>query len=209
MFQQAEIDAQLQRILASPAFAASPRSTQFLAYCVRNGLDGNAIHLKETTIAVEVFNRAPGYDPKSDPIVRVHARRVREKLALYYRTAGSADPIRIELPKGRYIPSVCRTLPTRKTDFSDWPTEPARDAPVGRHGTERLQAQMTATRTSGNSGVTDPTDSGSVAARETGVSGIRGLARVVAITPLSLLAAVLKSSLAWIDDCLWRLKGAD
>jgi Tol biopolymer transport system component len=76
--------------------------------------------LKETTIAVEVFNRAADYDPKSDPIVRVHARRVREKLALYYRTAGVEDPIKIDLPKGGYVPLILRTLPKRKTDFSDW-----------------------------------------------------------------------------------------
>ncbi len=120
---RADIDSQLARILASPAFARSPRSTEFLRFCVERGAGDEAPHLKETTIAVEVFHRPPDYDPKTDPIVRVHARRVREKLALYYRTEGNADPVRIELPKGQYVPQFSRALPSRKTDFSDWRPE--------------------------------------------------------------------------------------
>jgi Tol biopolymer transport system component len=120
MVRDAEIDAQLRRILDSSPFAASPRSTQFLQFCVERSLCGETKHLKETTIAVEVFNRAADYDPKSDPIVRVHARRVREKLEIYYRTIGTDDPIKIDLPKGGYVPLILRTLPRRKTDFADW-----------------------------------------------------------------------------------------
>lgn len=120
MVNPSEVEAQLQRILASPTFVGSPRSAQFLRFCVFRGATGAAVDLKETTIAVEVFNRPPGYDPKSDPIVRVHARRVREKLDQYYQTAGHDDPIRIDLPKGGYVPRFSRTLPQRKTDFSDW-----------------------------------------------------------------------------------------
>jgi Tol biopolymer transport system component len=120
MVRNVEVDAQLRRILNSSPFATSARSTQFLQFCVERALSGEALHLKETTIAVEVFKRAADYDPKVDPIVRVHARRVREKLALYYRTVGVEDPIKIDLPKGGYVPLILRTLPNRKTDFSDW-----------------------------------------------------------------------------------------
>jgi Tol biopolymer transport system component len=104
-----EVDAQLRRILHSPVFASSARSKQFLEFCVNHTLRGQGVQLKETTIAVEVFLRAADYDPKSDPIVRVHARRVREKLDIYYRTVGADDPIKIDLPKGGYIPSILRT----------------------------------------------------------------------------------------------------
>jgi Tol biopolymer transport system component len=120
MVKASDVEAQLQRILASPTFLGSPRSAQFLSFCVFRGSAGEVIDLKETTIAVEVFNRPPDYDPKSDPIVRVHARRVREKLEHYYQTVGNDDPIRIDLPKGGYVPRFSRTLPNRKTDFSDW-----------------------------------------------------------------------------------------
>jgi Tol biopolymer transport system component len=119
MIQNAEVDSQLRRILESGAFAASARSAQFLRFCVEHARHGETSQLKETTIAIEVFNRPADYDPKSDAIVRVHARRVRDKLDLYYRTFGANDPIRIDLPKGGYIPLIALALPNRDTCFSD------------------------------------------------------------------------------------------
>lgn len=112
MLQEEEIDEQLKRILESPVFANSARSKQFLEYCVSRSRTGLGPQLKETTIALEVFMRSVDYDPKSDPIVRVHARRVREKLHLYYRTHGANDPIKIELPKGGYVPVIHSTTRT-------------------------------------------------------------------------------------------------
>jgi Tol biopolymer transport system component len=117
MLQDAEVDSQLRRILESGAFAASARSAQFLRFCVEHARHGETSQLKETTIAVEVFNRPADYDPKSDAIVRVHARRVRDKLDLYYRTFGAHDPIRIDLPKGGYIPLIAFALPCRDACF--------------------------------------------------------------------------------------------
>jgi hypothetical protein len=116
MVRDAEVDTQLRRILESAAFATSARSAQFLRFCVEYGCGGESAQLKETTIAVEVFNRPPNYDPKSDAIVRVHARRVREKLEMYYRTAGAHDPIKIEIPKGGYIPQIVRALHRPQAD---------------------------------------------------------------------------------------------
>jgi Tol biopolymer transport system component len=106
MLQERQISAQLQRILQSPAFRNSARSSQFLRFCVERTLTGRAGELKETTIAVALFQRATDYDPKRDPIVRVHAMRVREKLSNYYGSDGSSDKIRIELPKGGYVPQI-------------------------------------------------------------------------------------------------------
>ncbi len=120
MVRNNEVDAQLRRILESPAFVTSARSRQFLEFCVDRTIRGESSQLKETTIAVEVFLRSADYDPKLDPIVRVHARRVREKLDLYYRDFGADDPIKIDLPKGGYVAQILRNLPRRKTDFSDW-----------------------------------------------------------------------------------------
>jgi len=119
MVEDAEVDSQLQRILESGAFAASARSAQFLRFCVEHSRHGQTSQLKETTIAVEVFKRPADYDPKIDAIVRVHARRVRDKLDLYYRTFGANDPIRIYLPKGGYIPLIALTLPNLGTCISD------------------------------------------------------------------------------------------
>lgn len=109
MVRNDEVLAQLNRIVGSSVFVNSARSKQFLEYCVNCSLRGDTSHLKETSIAVDVFLREASYDPKSDPIVRVHARRVREKLEIYYRTTGRQDPITIGLPKGSYVPHFGRS----------------------------------------------------------------------------------------------------
>ena len=57
-------------------------------------------------LGVQVFERDPSYDPRIDPIVRVQARQLRFKLREFYETAGREDPIRIEIPKGSYVPEI-------------------------------------------------------------------------------------------------------
>jgi TolB-like protein/predicted Zn-dependent protease len=94
---------QLDRILSSPGFVNSPRMRQFLQVVVENSLSG-ASPLKETTIGVQVFGRAADYDSGAEPIVRVEARRLREKLQQYYERWGAAAPVVIHLPKGGYTP---------------------------------------------------------------------------------------------------------
>src|ERR1700677_129005 len=146
MLQNAEVDSQLRRILESAAFAASARSAQFVRFCLERTRDGKASQLKETTIAVEVFDRPADYDPKSDSIVRVHARRVRERLNLYYRTFGANDPIRIDLPKGGYIPLIELALPYSDTCFKDGesrgPTEASEQQPSHPHRAEEAQPAL-------------------------------------------------------------------
>jgi adenylate cyclase len=46
------------------------------------------------------------FDPIADPLVRIEAARLRDKLREYYEADGRSDPIRIELPKGSYTPHV-------------------------------------------------------------------------------------------------------
>jgi len=102
----AEIRAELERILASPTFSGSARSIEFLRFCVEQSLHGNQDQIKETTVALQVFGRSADYNPRTDPIVRVHARRVREKLEKYYKAEGADSPIQITIPKGAYIPQA-------------------------------------------------------------------------------------------------------
>src|SRR5262249_61535801 len=47
--------------------------------------------------------------PATDPIVRVGAHGVREKLSLYYQKEGADDEIRIEIPVGSYDPVFIKT----------------------------------------------------------------------------------------------------
>jgi WD40 repeat protein len=94
---------QLQRILSSPGFAGAPGLRRFLQFVVTNALEGRAEELKETVIGVELFQR-PNFNPKSHAAVRTAATRVREKLEEYYQGPGKDDDLRIDIPKGRYIP---------------------------------------------------------------------------------------------------------
>jgi hypothetical protein len=102
---------QLDRILASAAFADAGRASSFLRYVVEHKLEGHAGEIKEFVIAVEVLGRNSSFDSKSDPIVRVEAGRLRERLSSYYEAEGGADPVLITPPKGRYVPEFTERQP--------------------------------------------------------------------------------------------------
>lgn len=96
--------AALDRLTSWPEMARSPQLTRFLDYIVRRRLDGDAQSIKAYSIAVDVFGRPTDFDPQSDPIVRVQARRLRGLLDQYYRGPGAEETLRIVLPTGRYVP---------------------------------------------------------------------------------------------------------
>jgi adenylate cyclase len=99
----------LERILASPAFDASARNRRFLEYIVDETLAGRGDRLKGVTIAIDVFGRdAATFDPQHDPVVRIEAAKLRRSLERYYLTAGKDEPIRIDIPKGTYVPTFER-----------------------------------------------------------------------------------------------------
>jgi tetratricopeptide (TPR) repeat protein len=100
-----EVNAALGRILATPAFVRSVRLARFLRFSVEQRLSGRTGPLKEVEVGIQVFERRPDYDPRVDPVVRVQARLLRFKLHEYYETVGKTDPIRIDLPKGSYLPA--------------------------------------------------------------------------------------------------------
>lgn len=99
-----QVREEMTRVLASHEFRSSKRSQDFLRFVVENTLRGSADILKERTIGIEVFGRPTSYDPSDDATVRVKAGEVRKRLGLYYSTQGAANPLRIELPSGTYVP---------------------------------------------------------------------------------------------------------
>ena len=94
----------LDRILASPTFQQGDRLKRFLKFIVLEAVAGRRHELKEYVIGVQVFGKEETFDPRTDPIVRVQARRLRAKLVRYYREEGRTDEPVIELPKGGYAP---------------------------------------------------------------------------------------------------------
>jgi tetratricopeptide (TPR) repeat protein len=101
-FDAQAIREELDRILASPGFRGSERRRTLLTFLVEKALAGESV--KEYVIGIEAFGKDPDYDPRIDPVVRVEMGRVRLHLTDYYAAEGSADPLRIEIPKGRYLP---------------------------------------------------------------------------------------------------------
>jgi hypothetical protein len=99
------VRAYLERLLGTAAFLASPRRRKLLAYLVERTLAGHGDRLKAYDIALSVLGRDERFDPQADPIVRIEVGRLRRDLEHYYLTAGGDDPIRITIPRGRYVPA--------------------------------------------------------------------------------------------------------
>jgi adenylate cyclase len=124
---------ELERILASGDFDASPRSRAFLRFVVEETLAGRQKALTQDAIATRVFGRREGFDPTVDPIVRIQAGRLRRSIERYYLLSGGGDPVRIELPRGTYVPVLRWPLPPEQqpgTQDAGPPPAPAEDWPT-------------------------------------------------------------------------------
>jgi adenylate cyclase len=102
-----EIRAYVSKLLDRD-LALSKRGRGLLKFIVDKALAGRTDQLKGYTIAVEVFDRPVDFDSGSDPIVRLEAGRLRRALESYYSGPGADDPIRLDIPKGAYIPRFIR-----------------------------------------------------------------------------------------------------
>lgn len=117
------IRSQLAKILVTAAFRNSSVLSGFLQYAVDEKLAGRGRELKEYTIGINALLRSPDFNPQLDPVVRIHAGRLRRALKEYYYEQGKSDPLIIEIPKGGYIPSfvlkdsVSETETRQKTGF--------------------------------------------------------------------------------------------
>jgi TolB-like protein len=100
----ATISLQLDRILGSKTLSRATYLNSLLKTCVEQTLAGNSGQLKELWLGTTIFHRKGRFNPARDPIVRVQARRLRQKLADYYQTEGLMDPVRITMTVGSYVP---------------------------------------------------------------------------------------------------------
>lgn len=101
---QAAVKAELDLILAAPAFSQSARCKGFLRHVVVSALAGNSDQLKERMIGIMVFGRPNDFNTGGDSIVRVTANEVRKRLSQYYQESREAHPVQIDLPRGTYVP---------------------------------------------------------------------------------------------------------
>lgn len=103
-----------QRVLASRHFVRSPLLSRFLLYIVAATIQGRAEEITEHQIGVRVFDRPSSYRTVEDNIVRNYARQLRRRLSDYFATEGAAEPLRIDIPLGGYVPCF---LPLRTEDI--------------------------------------------------------------------------------------------
>lgn len=119
---EADIRAELERILASKGFATAGRLSRLLRYVVDKTVAGQADRLKEYAVGVEVFDRDANYDPRLDSIVRVEAGRLRSRLEEYYSGEGATSRIRISLPRGGYVAQFdVAGVPATPRTWAAWP----------------------------------------------------------------------------------------
>jgi adenylate cyclase len=145
-----EVRKYLRKLLASSDFSASERNRRFLTYVVDETLAGRSSRIKAYNIALAAFDRSEDFDPHHDPIVRIEARRLRRSLEHYYLTAGKADRIRIDIPKGSYIAAFTRSDPDQASSpdaqapqaDSDMPTGPRRSPRTSRIAARLLAALL-------------------------------------------------------------------
>jgi hypothetical protein len=91
-------------MLTSTVFNDAGRASGCLRFIVERVLEGRSSEINESVIAVEVLGRHSSFDSKTDPIVSVEARRLRDRLSSYYATEGRSDTVLISVPKGTYVP---------------------------------------------------------------------------------------------------------
>jgi hypothetical protein len=92
------------RITKSPVFIRSEQLPKLLSYVSRMAILGRLEEINEQHIGVVVFGRSPDYDSAADSIVRSHATRLRQKLEQYFRSEGRHESLRIDIPRGGYVP---------------------------------------------------------------------------------------------------------
>src|SRR5260370_2688128 len=101
----------LEEVLQSTTFVRSDQLRNFLRYICEIEIAGKASELCECRMGIEASGRPAYYSPIEDGIVRRRAVNLREKLHEVYATDLAGARIRIDLPKGRYVPRFVRVEP--------------------------------------------------------------------------------------------------
>jgi hypothetical protein len=99
-----EKQAALEAALTSETFARSEQLRSFLRLVCEMEMAGRAGELTEYLIGVEALGRPEGYSPVEDSAVRTRAYELRQRLKRLYEAELPETSVRIELPKGSYVP---------------------------------------------------------------------------------------------------------
>lgn len=120
---------ELEAVLEAGIFAASSNAAKLLRFVCEKYFE-NAVQVTEYDVAVHALGRRTDFDGRRDSIVRVEAHRVRQQLQEYYKSEGAHHPVRIVLPRGKYIPQFVQATSVDEA-------APAESEPRGRSGARR------------------------------------------------------------------------
>jgi hypothetical protein len=110
-----------RRIVASKSFAKSSFLISFLLYVCERELLGKAHEISEHQIGVQALGRPVTYNPGEDNIVRNYARLLRKRLEEYFKTEGQDEILRVDIPRGHYVPVFYSREPAQALRLSSLP----------------------------------------------------------------------------------------
>ena len=122
-------------MLASALFSGSERHKRFLRFVVEQPLKGQSDKLNEFVLGLEVFNKNDSFDPRVDSIVRVEARRLRQRLKKYYQDEGRLDLIIIQFKARSFVPEFADRAAKSTSLLSRWRRQLFRVAALAAAGT--------------------------------------------------------------------------
>ena len=100
----AEKRAAMEQVLQSTTFLRASQVRKFLRYICEMEFAGRAEALHEYLIGVEALGRPTAYSTEDDSSVRRRAYALRQKLDEVYAKELTDARIRIDVPKGSYVP---------------------------------------------------------------------------------------------------------
>jgi hypothetical protein len=107
--------AALEQVLQSSTFLRASQVRNFLRYICEMELAGRAAALHEYLIAVEAMGLPTSYSTDDDSSVRRRAYALRQKLDSVYATELAEARVRIEVPKGSYVPRFVQVPVSNET----------------------------------------------------------------------------------------------
>jgi hypothetical protein len=120
---------QVDRVVVSSLFRTSKRCPKLLRHVVEHAVVGNTDPIKERALGTALFDLEPSYDTALHPVVRMTAVEIRKRLKEYYQTPGREFEIRIELPRGSYVPTFA--FPQNNADHESHSAVP--ESAINRH----------------------------------------------------------------------------
>jgi hypothetical protein len=92
--------AHAERLKISGVLGRSPLMQRLFDFLLECSIAGKAP--KEIEVAVDAFGKGAEFDVSQDAMVRVYIHKLRRKLEEFYAGPGSAEPVRLSIPKGEY-----------------------------------------------------------------------------------------------------------